>query len=355
MMKVQAGAVLLAVGLAASGCSGGGAKSDSGNGADKQITIGFALPVLANPFWRKEADFAQYAGEQLGNVKVVIVDAESDEGKQVQQIESLISQGVDGIIASPVTQAVGPALLRVAEAADIPMVFAERNPGLKPEDYDGKSYVGYVGANGRQGAADAAEQLYEAGARRVVAMAGKKGSSVADERVGGLMEFAEKHLDFEVMQVQYDAELQAEGLKIAENYLSAYPGPGFDAVWCYNDEGALGTAQALKQAGVADKVQVTGFDGTEEATAAIINGEMLATAGGQFIDGGLALIMLYDAIHGHKPKDPYVEMPLLLIEPSNAEAYKEQFVDSLPQYDIKQLSQVFNSDASTDDYKIELK
>ncbi|HEX5595428.1 MAG TPA: sugar ABC transporter substrate-binding protein [Micromonosporaceae bacterium] len=355
MMKVQAGAVLLAVGLAATGCSGGETKSGSGNGSDKQITIGFALPVLANPFWRKEADFAKYVGEQLGNVKVVIVDAESDEGKQVQQVESLISQGVDGIIASPVTQAVGPALLRAAEQADIPMVFAERNPGLKPEDYKGEAYVGYVGANGRQGATDAAEQLYKAGARRVVAMAGKKGSSVADERVGGLMEFAKNHLDFEVLQVQYDAELQAEGLKIAENYLSAYPGPGFDAVWCYNDEGALGTAQAIKQAGLQDKVKITGFDGTAEATAAIINGEMLATAGGQFIDGGLALIMLYDAIHGKKPKNAYVEMPLLLIEPSNAAAYKEQFVDSLPQYDVKQLSQVFNESASTDDYKIELK
>lgn len=341
--------------LAMSSCSASTSQSPA-NHAKKKLTIGFAMPVLANPFWRSEADFATHVADQLGNTVVIVTDAQSDEGKQLQQVEDLISRGVDGLIVSPVTAAVGPAELKAAKNANIPIVFAERDPGFQADSYPGNGAVGFLGLSNVQGGEQTAAQLYKAGARKIVAMAGLKGSSVADGRVAGLQKFAQEHSDFKVLQVEYGAELQADGLKVTEAYLAAYPGPGFDGIWCYNDEEALGAATALTEAKVPPgKVKITGFDGTKEGAAAIASGVMLADSGGQFVSGGLGLVMLYDKINGHQPQKSYVQMVYLLIDASNVARYQIQFLDNTPAFDVRSLSLVYNPSATTADYKIVLK
>src|SRR5690554_477029 len=81
--------------------------------AQRNVTIGVSVPVLANPFWRAFADFAVEAGEALG-ARVVVVDANQNDATQLNQIQGLISQGVDGIVVTPNTSAIAEALLRQA-------------------------------------------------------------------------------------------------------------------------------------------------------------------------------------------------------------------------------------------------
>ncbi len=188
--------------------------------------------------------------------------------------------------------------------------------------------------------------------REIVATTGTKGSSIAEDRLGGLQEFASKHPDFKVLQVQYGVELREDGIKATENYLSAYPGPGFDGIWNYDDGAAIGAAAALKQANLTGKVHVTGFDAEADGAQAIKAGDILADSGGQFVDGGFTYIMAYDYLNGHEPKNPYVVMDYLLVTKDNVDKYIEQFGSGMPPYDVKKMSVTYNPNASTDDFKI---
>jgi inositol transport system substrate-binding protein len=332
-----------------SGC----AATTSATDDEPKFTIGFSVPVLASPFWKTEADFMKHVAEELGG-ELIVADANQDESKQLQIMETFVSQGVDGIIAASVTDALAPALIKVTDRAGIPLVFAERTPGFEPDAAKYPSYLGFVGADSHQGAMLTAQALYDAGSRKIVATTGTKGSSVAEQRVAGLLDFAKEHQDFEVLQVQYGVELEQEGITAAQNYLSAFPGPGFDGYWSFADGGAVGAAAALDQAGESGTVNITGFDAEAAGSAGIAAGDILAAAGGQFIDGGFAYIMLWDYLNGNKPKEPYVVMDYLLVNSDNIDEYIKQFGSGLPPYDIKAMSSTLNPKASTADFKIEI-
>jgi ABC-type sugar transport system substrate-binding protein len=356
------GAVALVASLVASACSstpGASAGSSAGSspaasGGGKALTIGFVVPLISNPYWKLMQDFAQGAAGTLG-VTLQTGQADSDETKQINIIEGMIAAKVDGLVVGPVSDKVGQTVLKDAEAAGIPVVFMQRSPGVKPADYQGKQYVGYVGTDDIGGGTTAAQALYDSGARKWVAMTGAQGNSVAEDRLKAGQDFAKAHSDVTLLQSQYGNEARDAGQKTAENFLSAFPGPGFDGIYSFNDEGALGAVQALKNANVLDKVKISAIDGTTDAVNAVANGDLLVTVGGGYACGAFGLVELYDYLNGHAPKDREKLIPLTAVTKDNVKAYQDQVLNGMSTYDFKAVSQVYNPSASTDDYKIVLK
>ena len=194
--------------------------------AQKSVTIGVSVPVLANPFWRAFADFAVEAGEELG-ARVIVMDANQNDANQLNQIQGLISQGVDGLVITPNSTAIARSLLRQADQANIPVVIAERYPGFSPDEYPGPSYVGFVGVDNTLAGYNIAKSLYDAGVREgSLRMAAFPGGAVADERHAGLVKFLEEHPDMVLLQELRNAELREHGLANAENYPLGVPGAG---------------------------------------------------------------------------------------------------------------------------------
>jgi ABC-type sugar transport system substrate-binding protein len=316
-------------------------------------TIGFVVPLISNPYWKLIQDFAQGAAGTLG-VELLTAQADSDEAKQISIVQAWIASGVDGIVVGPVSDKVGETVLADAEAAGIPVTFMQRSPGVSPADYDGDSYVGYVGTADVDGGTTAAQTLYDLGARKWVAMTGAQGNSVAEDRLKAAVDFVAAHPDVQLLQSQYGNEAREAGQKTAENFLSAFPGPGFDAIYSFNDEGALGAVQALKNANVTNVV-ISAIDGTTDAVNAVAAGELTVTVGGGYACGAFALVELYDAINGHPPKEREVFIPLLAVTKDNATKYQEQVLNGMSSYDFRAVSATYTDGASTDDYGITLK
>jgi ABC-type sugar transport system substrate-binding protein len=165
----------------------------------------------------------------------------------------------------------------------------------------------------------------------------------------------EAHPDVTLLQSQYGNEARDAGQTTVENFLSAFPGPGFDGIYSFNDEGALGAVSALSNAGVADGVAISAIDGTTDAVQAVVDGDPLVTVGGGYAVGAFGLTELYDYINGHPPKDAEMAIPLIAVTAENAQAYQDQVLNGMDTYDFRAVSQVYNPDASTDDYAITLK
>ena len=327
--------------------------TDDGSVSTETLSIGISVPVLSNPFWRSFADFGEKYAKELG-MEVTVVDANENDASQLDQVMGLISAGVDGIVITPNTTAIVNSILVACDEADVKVIIAERYPGMSPEEYEGDSYVGYIGVDKVMAGYNIAAALYEAGARKICAVGGKQGVAVADERSEGLHKFLEEHPDMELLQELRNGELREYGLQDVENFLSAYP-DGFDAVWCYNDDTAMGVIQGLTNAGLNGEILVGGMDLIDEAVAAIQSGDMLYSTGGQWAESAGAVVMLYDALNGFDPDPAVHEISIPGVTAENADAYFAQFVDSTPEYDIEALSKTLNPDAKTSDFSIELK
>ena len=140
-------------------------------------------------------------------------------------IEGLISQGVNGLVVGPVSDKVGATILADAETAKIPVVFMQRPPGVDHATYTGKQFVGFVGTDDAGGGTTASQILYDAGARKWVAMAGAQGNGVSEARLKAANDFAAAHPDMKILQTQLGNEARDAGQKTMENLISALPGP----------------------------------------------------------------------------------------------------------------------------------
>ena len=338
-------AILLALVLAL-GCTSAFAEQT------KTLKFGISIPQLSNAAWRVWADMAIKACEELG-VEYEIADAAGDDNKQYNQIVSLCSSGVDGIILNGNSDAVIESMLDVCDEAGVPCVVTGRSPGFLPSEYDGDSYLIFVGCDWEISGYMQAEALYNAGGRKVFASGGMKGVSVADARFSGLELFVSRHPDMEIVDGQRTAETRTQGMENMENWLSAYKtadGYAFDSVWTTNDDTALGCLEALTAAGLNGKILLGGIDVLDESREAMHKGEQVFdTFSDPYSIEYASVIPLYDYLHGFEPEVEQITCGRLNITPDNIADYEAAFVTGTCDVDAKNFSRVFNPDAHTAD------
>lgn len=135
---VTVGGLLIGVaGCGTVGDSNAGSTSGSGDGAFK---VGVSFDKMDDAFRVGEKKYLDQYAKELG-IELVYQDARSDAQQQSSQVQSFISQGVDGIIEIPWdTQAVA-ADISAAAAANIPLVVMDQQPA------DTSEVFYYVGGN----------------------------------------------------------------------------------------------------------------------------------------------------------------------------------------------------------------
>jgi ABC-type sugar transport system substrate-binding protein len=328
----------LATALAVSVSIGAAAQSD------EPLTIGVSYPTSNSPFWQAYLDFIGSGAEQLG-VTINAVSADTNEQKQVADIQNLISQGVDGMIITPQSTAVAPRLIQMIDDAGIPVVVVDRYPGYDPGTNAEADYVAFLGPNDVQAGKGIAEALIADGGDKILALGGLDGSSVAEGRKEGL-NLAVDEAGATLVQYLAAGETEELGLSNMESMLQAHPGDEANAVWCYNDNLCMGGIKAAQNADRMSDFVFGGMDLTPAALAAIEDGTYAVSFGGHWLQGGFGLVALYDYINGLPPKNPIVKLDLLQVDASNIAAFNEQYIDNPPTYDFKELSQVFNPDAT---------
>ncbi|SDH54735.1 ribose transport system substrate-binding protein/ribose transport system permease protein [Lentzea fradiae] len=250
--------VLGAAALLATGCGGTGASG--GN----DLTIGLAVSTVNNPFFVELQQGAQEMADQLG-AKLTVVDAQNDSTNQVNQVQTLVTQGVRAIILNPVDSEQSAPAAKAAEMAGIPLIAVDRA-------VEGK-VAAEVTSNNVQGGSLAAIELGRATSGEVAHLKGIQGASASRDRGQGF----EQGLNSGNIKVTATAVAdfdRAKGLNETTNLLQGHP--ELKGVFAENDEMALGAIKALGARAGKD-VFVVGFDGTPDGLKAIQDGTLAAT------------------------------------------------------------------------------
>lgn len=268
-------------------------------------TIGLAISTQANPFFVDLREGAEAKAAELG-VQLRVVDAQDDSARMLAGIEDLIAAGVDIILINPTdSAAVIPGVL-MANAAGIPVITVDRSA-------DGGQVVAHVASDNILGGRMAGQLIAElsGGQAKVVELEGIPGTNAARERAQGFNEVIGQYPGIVVVARQEAGFDRARGLTVMENILQAQP--EIDFVFAHNDEMALGALVAIEAAGRADRIQVVGFDATDDAVRAAQEGRMLATVAQQpRLIGALGVEVAVKVLAG-EAVDEFIPVPLALV------------------------------------------
>jgi ribose transport system substrate-binding protein len=204
-------------------------------------------------------------------------------------------------------------------ASQIPVVLFDSDiPDWKPK-------TAYVGTENKDGGVKAGEYIAKTLKNKgtLAIVSGIPGSQVGIDRVDGVKEGLKKAgaktKIVKDVTGQFDRE-QAVGAM--EDILQT--SPDVDAVFCANDQMALGAIEAIAAHKKTDEIKLIGFDGALEATQKILAGEMYATIAQD--PYGMAKVGVESALRKLDGKDVKrtVDTGAKLITQENARDYFEE-------------------------------
>lgn len=235
--------------------------------------IGLSLDTLKEERWQRDRDnFVKNATELGADVKVQ--SANGDDVRQVSDVQSLITTGVDVIVVAPHNGDAMAKAVRLAHEAGIPVLSYDRL--IRNCDLD--LYMTFdnfhVGELQAQYLVDA---LAKAGSqkKRIIRLYGAKTDNNAVVFKAGQDKVLKPLIDsgaIEVVHEDWVEDWKPENAKKVTNAGINKTGHNFDAILASNDGTAGGAIQALQEEGLAGKVLVTGQDADLAACQRIVAG-----------------------------------------------------------------------------------
>jgi ribose transport system substrate-binding protein len=237
----------------------------------KTITVGFAQSEKeANPFRITETESIKEEAARRG-INLITTNAQSDLNKEIADIQSMIAQGAQVLIISPLnSEGLDPAL-KAAQDAQVPIMTIDRLLTSKTPCVD---YIGWIGSDFVVQGQRAADAMIEATGDQgqVAILLGASGVNVTVDRTKGFKDqLAARGSGLQIVAEQTADFTRERGRAVTEQLISA--NPGITAIYAENDEMALGAVAALKAAGKQPgDVTIITIDGTQGAVQGIIDG-----------------------------------------------------------------------------------
>jgi ribose transport system substrate-binding protein len=261
------------------------------------VKIGYSVYDMQQPYWQAYAKGIEDACNDA-DYDFFLSDQKSSEQTQVTGSLDLINRGISALIVSPVQPPALPAVVDAAHEAQIPVVIGDVGAA---GDYDV-----FVLSDNYDGGRLAAQYMVQVlgsreGTKQVAMITLHPGSAVGEVRAAGWRDEITKHQGFEIVGELNGNDTVQEGFAAARDLLSA--NPVLAGIYCCNDPEALGSAQALKQAGKSgvEDVLLVGFNGDPPALELIQSGEIAATVRQDPYGQGRACVEAATALMNNQP------------------------------------------------------
>lgn len=265
----------------------------------RQRVIAVIPKATSHLFWVAVQSGA-FAAERELKIKVIWngPTSETDYARQIQILDSMVAQRVDGIaIAACERQAlVGP--VERAIAAGIPVTVFDS--GL-----DSDKYLSFVATNNYEGGQMAAREmaaLLKAKPKaKVAVLQHAPGSQSTMDREKGFEDTVAQEFAAQIQIVarQYGMSDRSKSRAAAENFLTAHP--DLDGIFCSTEPSATGAALALKSREAAGKIKFVAFDSSEGMVEDLRGGVIHAlVVQDPFRMGFDAVKTLYDKLAGRQ-------------------------------------------------------
>lgn len=291
---------------------------NQGNEDVKLKSVAVTVGDLSNPFFVLMGRGAETEAKKIGgeDVRVTLVSSGYDLNQQFNQMENFIASDTDVIILNAGdSKGIAPAVEK-AKQAGIAVIAVDTGAegGVDATITSNNVQAGQVSC---QYIADRIK-----GKGNVVIINGPPVNSVI-ERVSGCEEVLAKYPDIKVLSKDQNAEGSRDGgLRVMSDLLTSFP--KIDAVFSINDPSGVGAELAARQA-KRSEFFIVGVDGAPEAKEAIEDKDSLFVATAAQDPLGMtkkAVQVGNDILHGKKPANPDILIPVKLITRENVSEYQ---------------------------------
>lgn len=240
----------------------------------EKIRVGISLPTQREERWVRDKEQMIAEAEKLG-VELVVKVADADTQEQIQQVEAILTEGVDVLILAPNDASASASLVDMAKEEGVPVIAYDRLiTGTDKLDY----YISFDNTEvGRVQGKFITEMVPEG---KYIIMSGAPTDNNAKLFKEGAMEYIQPLVDsgkIEVIAEQAVDNWEPENaLKIVEAALLASNNE-VDAILSPNDGCAGGAIQALAAQGLDGVVPITGQDAELAAAQRIVAGTQTMT------------------------------------------------------------------------------
>ena len=231
-------------------------------------TVAVIPKASADIFWQS-VHAGAVRSARANNVQMVWDGpaVETDIAGEMQIMETMINRQVDAIAVAPSDSSAFKIVVDRAAAARIPVIIYDS--GIETD-----KYVTFVATDNYRGGALGADRLGEIldGSGQIVIIKTTPGGASTTAREDGFRhELQSKFPAIQILDERFGMASLALSLSVAENMLTAHP--GLNGIFCSNESGTEGAAQALKARG--GKVKLVGFDSSplliDELKAGVID------------------------------------------------------------------------------------
>lgn len=244
--------------------------------ARQGVVIGLSMDTLKEERWQLDRDYFVAKARELG-AEVLVQSANSDDVRQINDVEALISRGVDALVIVPHNGEVMSRGVKLAHDAGIPVLSYDRLITKSNVDL----YLSFDNVRVGELQAEFLKKRIPAGGKlRVVRIYGSKSDNNAFMFKQGqdlVLEPLIAEGKVEVVHEDWATDWKPEEAKKIVNAAIAAKGANFDVVLASNDGTAGGAIQALLEEGLAGKVLVTGQDADLAACQRIAKGTQSMT------------------------------------------------------------------------------
>ena len=281
------------------------------------LTIGYSTKTITNDAFQLSLyNAVKDAVEANGDTFVgVLAESQTAVATQVNQIEDLINQGVDGLVINPMDSNACIQVLEKAKEAGIPVVLVDQGIEAGHEDL----YVTFISTDNLAGGKSAGERMAQelGGAGNVIIVRGANGSQAGDDRADGFKQGIEG-TGLELINEQPGDWVVDKAMQVTENMIQA--NPDIQGIFCCSDNMLPGILQALQNNDL-EGVKIISFDGSEAGIQMIKDGSVLGTVA-QFPDkiGAWGVEYLMKGIAGETDGiESFIDAGTNIIDATNAE------------------------------------
>ncbi|MCC0063504.1 MAG: substrate-binding domain-containing protein [Defluviimonas sp.] len=288
-------------------------------------TVGVSMALFDDNFLTVLRNGIQKYADEQGHT-VQIEDAQNDVAKQLDQINNFIASGVDAIIVNPVDTSATQAMTDAAAAANVPLVFVNRQPVNLDTLPDNQAFVASNEVDsGTLETIQLCDNWAAEGKSEVNAyvMMGELSNQAAVQRTADIhdvMGDGRCKVKINIIDEQTANWSRDQAQSLMTNWLST--GAAFDGVIANNDEMAIGAIQAMKAAGIdMASVQVGGVDATQDALVAMQAGDLDVTVFQNAAAQGSGALDAAVKLAKGEAVDQKVWVPFELVTPENVGDY----------------------------------
>jgi ribose transport system substrate-binding protein len=226
-------------------------------------------------FWK-----SVHAGAKIGAMAAAGVEinwkaplTEGNKEQQIALVEQYITDGVSGIVLSPISYDALSEPVSKAMKKKIPVLIFDS--ALKGKA--GKDFISFVGTDNRKAGNLAGDNLATLlnGKGNVVLLRYVKGQASTTEREEGFLEAIAKYENIRVIVKDHYAGATVDDAKKASMDLLKQLKEA-DGIFCPNEESTLGMLFVLRDANLTGKIKFIGFDTPSLVVEALKKGEVSA-------------------------------------------------------------------------------